>query len=127
MKKISNFKKNIKLNFLLIKNNQFFFKYKTVQIWKNYISWCSIFLSKIAIPQRELKQISSHTQKFYIKLKKCKDIELEIDFTSEHIKNIKDMIHHIKSLNKDYNIMMKIVLKMKNMKILLTRIKIIIK
>ena len=73
-------------------------------VFTKYISWCSIFLFKIAIPQRELKQISSHTQKFYIKLKKCKDIELEIDFTSEHIKNIKDMIHYIKSLNKDYNI-----------------------
>ena len=30
--------------------------------------------------------------------------ELGIDFTSENINNINDMISHIKSVNKDYNI-----------------------
>ena len=32
------------------------------------------------------------------------DTELGIDFTSENINNINDMISHIKSVNKDYNI-----------------------
>ena len=56
------------------------------------------------IPSRTLIQIRTHSQKFFIKLKKCKDKELGIDFTSENIYNINDMIEHIKSVNKDYNI-----------------------
>ena len=62
--------------------------------------------SKISsiIPARTYSQIRSHSQKFVKKLKKCKDIELEIDFTSENIRNINDMIAHIKSVNEDYNI-----------------------
>ena len=56
------------------------------------------------IPSRTTTQIRSHSQKFYKKLKECKDIELGIDFTSRNIKNVNDMITHIKSVNKDYNI-----------------------
>jgi SHAQKYF class myb-like DNA-binding protein len=56
------------------------------------------------IPSRTPNQIRSHSQKFYKKLKECKDAELGIDFTSRHINNINDMIAHIKSANKDYNL-----------------------
>ena len=56
------------------------------------------------IRTRTHTQICSHAQKFCRKLKKCKSNELGIDFTSKNIKNIKDMISHIKSANKDYNI-----------------------
>ena len=56
------------------------------------------------IPSRTPNQIRSHSQKFYKKLKKCKDAELGIDFTSRHINNVNDMINHIKSVNKDYNL-----------------------
>ena len=56
------------------------------------------------IPSRTSIQIRSHSQKFYKKLKECKDTELGIDFTSRHINNINDMISHIKSVNKDYNV-----------------------
>ena len=65
------------------------------------INWKEI--SKL-IPSRTPEQIRSHSQKFYKKLKQCKDIELGIDFTSKHFKNINDMIAHIKSVNKDYDI-----------------------
>ena len=56
------------------------------------------------IPSRTSNQIRSHSQKFYKKLKKCKDSELGIDFTSKNINNINDMIAHIKSVNKEYNV-----------------------
>ena len=56
------------------------------------------------IPSRSHLQISSHCQKFYNKLKRCKNTELGIDFTSKNINNINDMISQIKSVNKDYNI-----------------------
>ena len=65
------------------------------------ISWKKL---SYLIPTRTSKQIRSHSQKFYKKLKACKDTELGIDFTSRHIKNVNDMIAHIKSVNKDYNI-----------------------
>ena len=55
-------------------------------------------------PTRKYKQIRSHAQKFYNKLKKFQDKELKIDFTSKNIKNINDMITHIKSINEDFNI-----------------------
>ena len=56
------------------------------------------------IPTRSSNQIRSHSQKFYKKLKKCKDVELGIDFTSKNINNLNDMIAHIKSVNKEYNV-----------------------
>ena len=60
-------------------------------------------ISKI-IPIRSYKQIRSHAQKFYEKLKEYKDTELGIDFTSENINDFNDMIEHIKSVNINYNI-----------------------
>ena len=65
------------------------------------VNWVKIF---DLIPSRTSKQIRSHSQKFYKRLKKCKDTELGIDLTSKNIKNVKDMIAHIKSVNKDFNI-----------------------
>ena len=56
------------------------------------------------IPSRTSNQIRSHSQKFYKKLKKCKDAELGIDFTSKNINNLNDMIAHIKLVNKEYNV-----------------------
>ena len=65
------------------------------------IKWKKI--SKI-IRTRTADQIRSHSQKFFRKLKKCKVIELGINFTSENIQTIKDMLEHIKSVNKDFNV-----------------------
>ena len=65
------------------------------------VNWVKIF---DLIPSRTSNQIRSHSQKFYQRLKQCKDTELGIDLTSKNIKNVKDMIAHIKSVNKDFNI-----------------------
>ena len=69
----------------------------------NGINWKKI---SGLIPSRTTIQIRSHCLKFFKKLKKCKDERLKIDFTARNIKNINDMIRHVKSVNKDYNIVM---------------------
>ena len=57
-----------------------------------------------SIKTRSLPQIRSHTQKFFKRLKNCKIKELGIDFTSNAIRSINDMINHIKSVNSKYDI-----------------------
>ena len=49
-------------------------------------------------------QIISHFQKFFKKLKTCKDSKLGIDFTSKSIVNLEDMVQHIKAVNSNYNV-----------------------
>ena len=49
-------------------------------------------------------QIRSHCQKFFKKLKKCRSDQLGIDFTSDTIHSIKDMIDHVNSVNNNYDI-----------------------
>ena len=49
-------------------------------------------------------QIRSHSQKFFKKLKKCRSDQLGIDFTSDTIQSIKDMIDHVNSVNNNYDI-----------------------
>ena len=49
-------------------------------------------------------QIRSHCQKFFKKLKKCKSEQLGIDFTSDTIHSIKDMIDHVNAVNNNYDI-----------------------
>ena len=56
------------------------------------------------IKTRTLIQIRSHAQKFLIKLKNYKNEKLSIDFTSDTVTSIKDMVEQIKSLNRNYNI-----------------------
>ena len=56
------------------------------------------------IKSRTSSQIRSHAQKFFIKLKSYKNLKLGIDFTSNSINSIKDMINHIKYINKNYDI-----------------------
>ena len=65
------------------------------------VNWKKIY---DLIPSRTPTQIRSHSQKFYKRLKECKNTEIGIDFTSRYINNINDMIAHIKSVNKDYNL-----------------------
>ena len=48
------------------------------------------------LKNRTYKQIRSHAQKFYLKLKSFKDEQLGLDFTSPHVKNLKDIIEIIK-------------------------------
>ena len=63
--------------------------------WKNF---------KLLIKTRDSTQVRSHAQKFFHKMKLCKDENLGIDFTLNSIKNIKDMIEQIKSKDKNLNI-----------------------
>jgi SHAQKYF class myb-like DNA-binding protein len=49
-------------------------------------------------------QIRAHCQKFFKKLKKCRSDQLGIDFTSDTIHNINDMIAHVRSVNDDYDL-----------------------
>ena len=63
--------------------------------WKNF---------KGLIESRTSVQIRSHAQKFFQKMKLCKNENLGIDFTLDSICNFKDMIEQIKSNNKNYNI-----------------------
>ena len=65
------------------------------------VNWKKI---KRSIKTRTSNQIRSHSQKFYKKLKQCKDGDLGIDFTLDSIHNLKDIIKHIKSVNKDLDI-----------------------
>ena len=72
-----------------------------IGISKDGTNWKKI---KNLIRTRTLAQIRSHAQKFYNKLKLCKNDMLGIDFTSNEIQGIKDMINHIRSINKNYDI-----------------------
>ena len=57
------------------------------------------------IPSRTDTQIRSHAQKFYQRMKSCKDENLGIDFTLKSVKSIKDMLNQIKSKCANNNIM----------------------
>ena len=59
---------------------------------------------KKIIKTRTTNQIISHCQKFFIRLKNCKDEELGIDFTLDNIRNMDDIINHIKSVNKNFDV-----------------------
>ena len=65
------------------------------------INWKKI---KTLIETRTLMQVRSHAQKFFYKMKTCKDESLGINFTSNTICNIRDMINQIKNNNSNYNI-----------------------
>lgn len=54
------------------------------------------------IGTRTSTQARSHAQKFFYKLKQCKDEEIGIDFTLDNVKNLTDMVNQIKSENKEY-------------------------
>jgi SHAQKYF class myb-like DNA-binding protein len=56
------------------------------------------------IPNRTGVQIRTHANKFFKKLKKYKHEDLGIDFTSDSIKNLNDMIDHIKSVNSELSV-----------------------
>ena len=63
--------------------------------WKNF---------KSLIRSRTSVQIRSHAQKFFLKMKLCKDENLGIDFTLKSICNFKDMIEQIKTNSQNSSI-----------------------
>ena len=70
-------------------------------IIKYGINWKKV---KAMVKTRTLIQIRSHAQKFFMKLKEYKDEKLGIDFTKKSIKNIRDLINHVKSLDLNYDL-----------------------
>ena len=65
------------------------------------INWKKV---KTLIGTRTSIQVRSHAQKFFYKMKTCKDENLGIDFTLNSICNIRDMINQIKNHNSNFNI-----------------------
>jgi len=61
-------------------------------------------LCKININSRNSAQLTPHAQKFFKKLKKVNGGQLGINFTPNYIKNFKDMVVHINSVNYNYDI-----------------------
>ena len=59
---------------------------------------------KTLISTRTAIQVRSHAQKFFKKMKLCKDEQLGIDFTLTTIRSIKDMINQIRSINLNYSL-----------------------
>ena len=57
------------------------------------VNWKKIYP---LIKTRTCDQIRSHAQKFFLKLKQVKDEQLGIDFTSDNINSIRDLINNIK-------------------------------
>ena len=70
-------------------------------IVKYGVNWKKV---KTLIETRTITQVRSHAQKFFYKMKVCKDESLGIDFTSNTISNIRDMIIQIKNNNFNFNI-----------------------
>ena len=65
------------------------------------VNWKKV---KSLISTRTAIQVRSHAQKFFIRMKLCKDEQLGIDFTLNTICSIKDMINQIKSINSNYSL-----------------------
>ena len=61
-----------------------------------YLYNCAWTKIESYLKNRTSMQILSHAQKFYLKLKSFKDEKLGLDFTSPHVKNLKDIIEIIK-------------------------------
>lgn len=65
------------------------------------INWKKI---KCLIESRTAVQVRSHAQKYFQKMKSCKDEILGIDFTLDSISNIQGMINQIKSINSNFDV-----------------------
>ena len=53
---------------------------------------------------RTYNQIVSHTQKFFLRLKKFKDAELGLDFTSTYVNNLNIIVDIVKEKEASLNI-----------------------
>ena len=65
-----------------------------------YIYNCDWFKVSKYIGNRTYKQIISHSQKFFLRLKNFKDGELGLDFTSVFVKSLKQIVDMIKDREK---------------------------
>lgn len=69
-----------------------------------YIYNCEWEKIKEYLGNRTRNQIRSHSQKFFLRLKNFKDIQLGLDFTSMYINNLKIIVDMIKQKEKSLNI-----------------------
>lgn len=69
-----------------------------------YIYNCDYMEIKNILKERTYNQIISHGQKFFLRLKKFKDENFGLDFTSKHIKNMKDILKIVKVKEKALNL-----------------------
>ena len=65
-----------------------------------YIYNCDWFKVSKYIGNRTYKQIISHSQKFFLRIKNFKDDELGLDFTSVFVKSLKQIVDMIKDREK---------------------------
>ena len=65
-----------------------------------YIYNCDWFKVSKYIGNRTYKQIISHSQKFFLRIKNFKDDELGLDFTSIFVKSLKQIVDMIKDREK---------------------------
>ena len=116
---------NTNSNTISIHNNPFIISYKkkdflgkkrfiTKRLWNKsehnkfiealYIYNCEWEKITEYLGNRTLNQIRSHSQKFFLRLKNFKDIQLGLDFTSTYINNLKIIVDMIKQKEKSLNI-----------------------
>ena len=69
-----------------------------------YIHNCEWKKIKEYLGNRTRNQIRSHSQKFFLRLKNFKDIQLGLDFTSMNINNLKIIVDMVKEKEKSLNI-----------------------
>ena len=70
-----------------------------------YLYNCDWMKIKSHLKNRAYYQISSHAQKFFLKLKTFKDEKLGLDFTSDNINKLKDIITIIKQKEKNESLL----------------------
>ena len=70
-----------------------------------YLYNCDWLKTQSYLKNRTYYQISSHAQKFFLKLKTFKDEKLGLDFTSDNINKLKDIITIIKQKEKNESIL----------------------
>ena len=92
-------KKNLinKINENISNRNGYWYEFEHKKfIEALYLYDCEWLKIKLYIKDTTYVQIRSHAQKFYNKLKSFKDEELGVDFTSLHVKNLKDIVNIVK-------------------------------
>ena len=70
-----------------------------------YLYNCDWLKTQSYLKNRTYYQISSHAQKFFLKLKTFKDEKLGLDFTSDNINKLKDIIKLIKQKEQNESIL----------------------
>ena len=84
------------------------------------INWKKI---KALIPTKTMAEVKSFAKNYFYKMKSCKDDNLGIDFTSNSINNLKDIIDLIKSRYPNFNESFLVLKKMSNKNVKIKKFK----